>query len=185
VCGISPDRRCGTLLLYRPLNTGLKILNYIPELWSYGDSNSGPLACHQQAMRPQPYIRAGQRLRTSAPVLPDPGRLRYFSAVLPRVPAGVHGRCGTFRPPAVRPRRPGPSSRIDVTLLHELRALSARMLMRWPARSPVALKSLVSLRSASWCCHASLEGPAGYLEAFRGLCDVARVLLDLCRRRVI
>jgi len=29
--------------------------------WSYGDSNSGPLACHQQAVRPGECVCAGQR----------------------------------------------------------------------------------------------------------------------------
>jgi hypothetical protein len=49
--------------------------------WSYGDSNSGPLACHQQATRPPQYVAAGHRRAAATPAPPSPGRLRYFRAV--------------------------------------------------------------------------------------------------------
>jgi GNAT superfamily N-acetyltransferase len=79
------------------------------ELWgamgSYGDLNPRPLACHQQAAHPQQYIRAGQRLRACVPVLPDPGRLRYFPAVLPRAPGRSPGTLRYLRPPDSHPRQ--------------------------------------------------------------------------------
>ena len=50
-------------------------------VWSYGDSNPRPLPCHTAATRPQQYICAGHRLRTSARVPRNPGRLLYFRAV--------------------------------------------------------------------------------------------------------
>jgi hypothetical protein len=56
--------------------------NYASELWSYGDSNPRPLACHQHAGHPPKSIAAGHRPRTCEPVLCDPARLRYFPAVL-------------------------------------------------------------------------------------------------------
>jgi hypothetical protein len=49
--------RCCTLLLYSPLNCS----NFASDLWSYGDSNPGPLACHQWAGRPQQCVAAGHR----------------------------------------------------------------------------------------------------------------------------
>jgi hypothetical protein len=105
--GASPARRPDSnrstvrLLLYFAavlgLNPGLFFSNCVSELWSYGDSNPRPLACHQQATHPPPSIAAGHRPATCTPVRPGPGRLRYFRAVLPRRAAGVHGRCGTCR----------------------------------------------------------------------------------------
>ena len=79
------------------LNPGLIFSNRTFDLWSYGDSNSRPLACHQQATHPPQYIAAGHRPAACTPVRPGPGRLRYFRAVLPCRSAGVHGRCGTSR----------------------------------------------------------------------------------------
>jgi hypothetical protein len=55
-------------------------------LWSYGDSNPGPLACHQQAARPPQYVCAGHRPRKCAPVPSSPHRLRYFPAVPASLP---------------------------------------------------------------------------------------------------
>ena len=51
-------------------------------MWSYGDSNPRPLACHQQAGRPPEYIRAGHRPEQCTGVRRCPPRLRYFRAVL-------------------------------------------------------------------------------------------------------
>jgi len=64
--------------------------------WSYGDSNSGPLACHQQAARPPECIAAGHRPEQCMPVRSGPHRLLYFPAVLPRASASVHACCSTF-----------------------------------------------------------------------------------------
>jgi hypothetical protein len=66
------------LLLY--LELGFRIT--CSDLWSYGDSNPRPLACHQQAGHPPQSICAAHRPRTCMRVRPDPGRLRYFPAVL-------------------------------------------------------------------------------------------------------
>ena len=64
---------------------------------------SGP-PCVQDTLRhpqhPQRYIRAGQRLRASVSVLPDPDRLRYFPAVLPRVPGRSPRTLRYLRPSA-------------------------------------------------------------------------------------
>ena len=62
-------------------------------LWSYGDSNPGPLACHQQAARPPQYVCAGHRPRKCAPVPSSPHRLRYF----PAVPASLAGQAPNKR----------------------------------------------------------------------------------------
>jgi hypothetical protein len=112
----------------------LSIRNMRVTWWSYGDSNSGPLACHQQAPRPQRCICAGQRPRACTPIRPGPGRLRYFRAVLPRRSAGVHGRCGTPLAPSrtwnlqTESPRNGSYSSADVrALLDEL----ARSRMGW------------------------------------------------------
>jgi hypothetical protein len=67
----------------------LSIRNMRVTWWSYGDSNSGPLACHQQATHPPQSITAGHRPAACTPVRPGPGRLRYFRAVLPRRSAGA------------------------------------------------------------------------------------------------
>jgi hypothetical protein len=40
------------LLLYTLVRYGMIISNYLPELWSYGDSNPRPLACHESLARP-------------------------------------------------------------------------------------------------------------------------------------
>jgi len=56
--------------------------NYAPDLWSYGDSNSGPLACHQQAARPPASITAGHRPRPYLHMHRHPGRLLYFTLLL-------------------------------------------------------------------------------------------------------
>lgn len=56
--------------------------NYTSDLWSYGESNPGPLPCHQQAPRPLTSIGAGHRPPTSPRDRPCPGRLRYCRAVL-------------------------------------------------------------------------------------------------------
>ena len=107
-----------TLLLRRPLICGPRISNYVSDQWSYGDLNPRPLACHQQAAHPQQCVRAGQRLRTSVPVLPDPGRLRYFSAVLSGVPRRESTDVAVPSATCIRtPGNSGPSSRIDLTLL--------------------------------------------------------------------
>jgi hypothetical protein len=82
----SPLRYFAAVLALRP---GLRFSNYIYDLWSYGDSNPRPLACHHQAAHPPPSITAGHRPRTSAPVPRDPRQLRYFPAVLPRRSEGV------------------------------------------------------------------------------------------------
>jgi hypothetical protein len=65
-----------------------KSSNFASYLWSYGDSNPGPLACHQQAARPLQYVCAGHRPRKCAPVPSGPHRLRYFLAV----PASLPGQ---------------------------------------------------------------------------------------------
>ena len=62
-------------------------------MWSYGDSNPGPLACHQQAARPPQYFCAGHRPRKYAPVPSSPHRLRYF----PAVPASLPGQAPNER----------------------------------------------------------------------------------------
>jgi len=65
-----------------PRNLGSEIRFYdLDLLWSYGDSNPWPLACHQQAPRPPECIRAGHRPRASPRVCLGPRRLRYFRAV--------------------------------------------------------------------------------------------------------
>jgi hypothetical protein len=96
-----PNRSTVRLLLYfaavLAINTGLIFSNRAFDLWSYGDSNSGPLACHQQATRPPEHVAAGHRPAACTPVRLSPGRLRYFRAVPPRQSARVHGRCGTPR----------------------------------------------------------------------------------------
>ena len=90
-----PDSNRSTvrLLLYFAavlgLSPGLIFSNCASDLWSYGDSNPRPLACHQQAARPQRCICAGQRPTASTPIHPGPGRLRYFRAVLPRLSMSV------------------------------------------------------------------------------------------------
>ena len=50
-------------------------------VWSYGDSNPGPLACHPAAGRPPSSICAGHRPMASPPVPRNPRRLLYFPAV--------------------------------------------------------------------------------------------------------
>jgi hypothetical protein len=72
----------------RPVNWGIRIsnLSVLPG-WSYGDSNPGPLACHQQAARPPVSVLAGHRPRACAPVRSGPHRLRYFHAGQIRSPA--------------------------------------------------------------------------------------------------
>ena len=64
----------------------LSIRNMCVTLWSYGDSNPRPLACHPAATRPPACIGAGHRPRTSARVHRNPGLLRYFPAVRPDAP---------------------------------------------------------------------------------------------------
>ncbi len=49
----------------------------------YGDSNPGPLACHQQAARPPESIAAGHRPPRCTRVRSRPPLLRYFRVVLP------------------------------------------------------------------------------------------------------
>jgi hypothetical protein len=74
-----------------PWNCGLGLSNYVSDLgWSYGDSNPRPLACHTLATRPQKCICAGHRLRTSASVPRNPGRLLYFRAVRSRASTGAN-----------------------------------------------------------------------------------------------
>jgi hypothetical protein len=75
--GTSGDCRCGTFLLYSLPGFS----NYTSDLWSYGDSNPRPLACHPAATRPRVCIAAGHRPLASTPVRPRPGLLRYFRAV--------------------------------------------------------------------------------------------------------
>jgi hypothetical protein len=43
--GVSSAHCCSTLLLYSPS----RLSNYVSDLWSYGDSNPRPLACHRNA----------------------------------------------------------------------------------------------------------------------------------------
>src|SRR5260370_23079705 len=69
--------------------------------WSYGDSNPGPLACHQQAARPPASIGAGHRPHRCVEVRRNPGALRYFPAVL-------SGRPHESRDVAVLPSVPSP-----------------------------------------------------------------------------
>jgi hypothetical protein len=78
-------------------NPGLRISNLASDLWSYGDSNSGPLACHQQAAHQPEYVAAGHRPAACMPIRSRPGQLRYFRAVLSGPAAGVRGRCVTSR----------------------------------------------------------------------------------------
>jgi hypothetical protein len=59
-----------------------KISIYRPGLWSYGDSNPRPLACHQHAGHPPEYIRAGHRPLTCRAGHQCPDTLLYFPAVL-------------------------------------------------------------------------------------------------------
>jgi hypothetical protein len=81
-----------------PKSWGSYIRFYGFELgWSYGDSNSGPLACHQQATHPPEYVAAGHRPAACMPIRSRPGQLRYFRAVLSGPSAGVRGRCSTSR----------------------------------------------------------------------------------------
>jgi hypothetical protein len=54
---------------------------YVHELVELRDSNPGPLACHQQAVRPLASIPAGHRPGASTKIRLRPGRLRYFDAV--------------------------------------------------------------------------------------------------------
>jgi len=78
MCGISEGRCSCTFLLYgRP-----GCSNFAFDLWSYGDSNPRPLACHHQAGSPAASIAAGQRPRSYARVRLCPHGLRYFHAVL-------------------------------------------------------------------------------------------------------
>src|ERR1700722_2161510 len=70
------------LLLYTPVRYGVIISNNIAELWSYGDSNPRPLACHQQAGCPLLSITAGDRLSRCEAVCRDLIRLLYFAAAL-------------------------------------------------------------------------------------------------------
>ena len=91
-----------------PRNTGLMISNYASDLgWSYGDSNPRPLACHTTAPRPPQSICAGHRLRTSASVPRNPGRLLYFRAV--RIRPDKRHRHRPVRDHHVRVRQPGPA----------------------------------------------------------------------------
>jgi hypothetical protein len=92
-CGTQQDVGRGTSLLYTPTRHGTIISNYIPELWSYGDSNPGPLACHYRAEHPPASVPAGHRPGACTAAHAGPGRLRYFPAVrqapsLTLLPAG-------------------------------------------------------------------------------------------------
>jgi hypothetical protein len=79
----------------------LGISNCFSDLWSYGDSNPRPLACHSVAPRPQQYICAGHSPGASARVHRDLRLLRYFSAV--RIQASPPPR-ELHDPPAGPPR---------------------------------------------------------------------------------
>jgi hypothetical protein len=86
------------------MGSGFRIIVF-ELVWSYGDSNPGPLACHAVATRPQKCICAGHRLRTSPSVPRNPGRLLYFRAV--RI--GLSHRAPTFRRSGCDARRPEPA----------------------------------------------------------------------------
>jgi hypothetical protein len=115
--------RCCTFAAVQRRKSPAKISIYRSYLWSYGDSNPGPLACHQQAGHPPASIAAGHRPTTSAPVPRNPGRLRYFPAVpLARPPCSRRPRtsrhatsqrsCELRRPGLGEPgTRPGTQSR--------------------------------------------------------------------------
>ena len=77
-----PERRSddGQTILKAALGARDRGLTW-ENLWSYGDSNPGPLACHQQAVRPLASIPAGHRPGASTKIRLRPGRLRYFHAV--------------------------------------------------------------------------------------------------------
>jgi hypothetical protein len=67
--------------------------NQVPEMWSYGDSNPRPLACHHRAGHPPGSVPAGHRPGACTAARAGPGRLRYFPAVrrapsLTLLPAG-------------------------------------------------------------------------------------------------
>jgi hypothetical protein len=75
-----PNRSTVRLLLYfaavLSLNPGLIFSNCAFDLWSYGDSNPRPLACHQQATRPPEfrYRRRTSRGRSGSGVAHAPSR---------------------------------------------------------------------------------------------------------------
>jgi hypothetical protein len=77
ICGGSHGCGCCTSLLYpRSCRS-----NFISDLWSYGDSNPRPLACHPAAARLPASIPAGRRPSAFPIVRRHPGRLLYFAAV--------------------------------------------------------------------------------------------------------
>ena len=67
----------------RPWNPCDQGFESVPLSWggAMGISDSRPLACHTAAPHPPASIAAGHRLRTSASVPRNPGRLLYFRAV--------------------------------------------------------------------------------------------------------
>jgi hypothetical protein len=138
---------CCTLLLYSRQIPGSEFRIYACELWSYGDSNSGPLACHPAAGRPPPSICAGHRPTTSPRVPRNPGRLLYF----PAVPLCRRGWSWPPQPAGTRPVRAcnnfaGRVSR-DPGTRPEPKAAKSRA----PAR-PAAPTTLASARSACLRC---------------------------------
>jgi len=122
------NRSTVCLLLYFAavlgLNPRIIFSNCTSDLWSYGDSNSGPLACHQQAAHPPKSITAGHRPAACTSVRQSPGRLRYFLAVLPRRSARVQERCGTPATPSADRLQPKVISRDDLTPLHDTRTVA-------------------------------------------------------------
>jgi hypothetical protein len=102
--------------------------NYYPELWSYGDSNPRPLACHQQAGHPPESITAGHRPCGYPGVHRNPDTLRYFPAVLTGKSTGVQGRCGTSPPHT--PRAPIPHESASLASVMDQVAAAGT---RWPA----------------------------------------------------
>ena len=88
---------CCTLLLYETREPYDQIFELwaLKLVWSYGDSNPRPLACHTVATRPQKYICAGHCLGTSASVPPNPGLLLYFRAYSPELLPAQAERTGS------------------------------------------------------------------------------------------
>jgi hypothetical protein len=114
VYGSLCDHPCGTLLLYLPLDPGLRISNFVSELWSYGDLNPGLLhAISRQHVHSSTYVQASVSGRPyqSPRIHAGCGTFLLYSPRLPRQePADV------AVPPATRIRIPGnsgPSARID------------------------------------------------------------------------
>jgi hypothetical protein len=103
---VGSELLCGPPAAVLAPNPGFGFSNYASDLWSYGDSNPGPLACHQQAAHPPEYISAGHHPCKCPGVHRNPDTLRYFPAVLTGKSTGVQARCGTS--PSRTPRASHP-----------------------------------------------------------------------------